>query len=229
MSQVIKRQDHSQDEEGRSIKTMVPFPFIALCWFFVCRERISLGPGGLREDYTELQFALILLLPTADCVMQYLLLSMWLMVTLLHMTHVMMLAWDDRGAGRKNLHKTYSIQNQNVREELSHLAQLLAGCEAHSSISPDLAAWPWEHRFRVVSTDAGIVDPRWKPSFWLGLASQGPAVEVSAVCCNGVWIRIHREENQVWEISSCKKSSLCLESSLLGQRQHSSMQDGEGV
>lgn len=75
----------------------------------------------------------------------------------------------------------------------------------HNSISPDLAAWPRVRRFRVVSTDAGIVDPRWKPSLWPGLASQGPAVEVSAVCCDGVWITIHSEEIQVWEVSSCKK------------------------
>lgn len=118
-----------------------------LCLFFLhslCARRLGSrwGLAVLGKNRSHLQAAPSLPLPTADSITQSLLLSMVLMLTLPHMTRVMSPARDDRGPQgekkKKNLHKTYFIQNLNVKWDLPLRAQLLPGCEQLHSISPDL-------------------------------------------------------------------------------------------
>lgn len=108
----------------------------------VCpRSGIPPGPGGLREEaQSSAGCSQPLPLPTADSITRYLLLSVGLMIMLLHMTRGMSPARDGRGARekKKNLHKTYFIQDLNVTRDLQLRAQLLPGCEQLHSISADL-------------------------------------------------------------------------------------------
>lgn len=107
-------------------------------------QDLSGGLVALGRNCRNVQAPPSLPLPTADSITQYLLLSMVLTITLLHMTSCNVACQGWQGCLRKNLHRTYFIQNLNVKQHLQLHAQLLPDRNNSPSISPDLegrAGW----------------------------------------------------------------------------------------
>lgn len=97
-----------------------------------------LGLVALGKDCSDLQTPPILLLPTAHSITQFLLLSVWLIITLLHMICVKCSLPGMTGVLEENKICIKLIQNLNVKGYLQLHAQVLHGCEQLDSISLDL-------------------------------------------------------------------------------------------